>query len=297
MDWRDLPSLAALRAFEAAARCGSFSKAATELNVTHAAIAQHVRAIEGQLTTSLMIREGRGVALTSAGRQLAAALSDGFSQIAAGVRAITAEAAARPIAITTTPTFAENWLMPRLAGFWAAHPGVSVSINPSITVTDLRRDGFDLGIRFGMGDWPEIETTALVASDYTIVGAPSLLKGRKADSLADVADLPWIFETVHKEARRWVTAMGLDLACCQMNEVATFGLLLPAVRAGAGLSVVSSAIVADDIAAGRLVAVMTERRPGQGYYIVHPPGPLPPRVGLFKKWLKRQADDQPSASA
>ncbi|MEJ6403001.1 LysR family transcriptional regulator [Yoonia sp. 2307UL14-13] len=290
MDWRDLPSLAALRAFEAAARCGSFSQAARELNVTHAAIAQHVRAIEAQLTTSLMIREGRGVTLTATGRQLATALSDGFGQIASGVRAVASEAAERPIAITTTPTFAENWLMPRLAGFWTAHPGVAVSINPDTGVTDLRRDGFDLGIRYGMGDWPGVAATALVASDYTIVGAPSLLKGRKADNLADVADLPWIFETVHKEARRWVTSMGLDLACCQMNEVATFGLLLPAVRAGAGLSVVSSAIVADDIAAGRLVAVMTERRQGQGYHIIHPPGPLSERVKLFKTWLLAQGD-------
>ncbi len=288
MDWRDIPSLAALRAFEAAARCGSFTKAANELNVTHAAIAQHVRAIEADLATPLMIREGRGVALTTAGRQLAAALNDGFAQIADGVRSITSEAAERPVAITTTPTFAENWLMPRLAGFWAEHPGLAVSITPETDLVDLRREGFALGIRYGMGEWPGLDATKLVDADYTIVAAPDLLDGRKAQRIEDVADLPWIFEMVHQEARRWVTALGLDLACCQMNEVATFSLLLPALRAGAGVSVVSSAMVAEDLANGRLVAVLSEQKAGQGYYIVHPPGQLAERAQVFKKWLLTQ---------
>ena len=289
MDWRDIPSLAALRAFEAAARARSFSEAARELNVTHAAIAQHVRAIEAQLGTSLLVRAGRGVALTDAGHRLATALGDGFGMIAGGVRAVAAEAADRPVAITVTPSFAENWLMPRLAGFWAAHPGLGLSINPGMEVVDLRRDGFDMAIRYGMGDWPGLEATRLVEADFTVVAAPSLLQGRKAGSIADVQDLPWLFEIVHREARRWVTASGLDMACCQANEVATLSMLLSAVRAGGGVSVVSSALVADDIASGKLVAVLSEKRDKLGYYIAHPPGQLSARAAIFKKWLLAQA--------
>ncbi|MFG5384662.1 LysR family transcriptional regulator [Yoonia sp. R2-816] len=288
MDWRDIPSLAALRAFEAAARAGTFSEAARELNVTHAAVAQHVRAIEAQLGTSLLVRAGRGLALTDAGHRLAASLSDGFGMITSGVRAIAADVADRPVAITVTPSFAENWLMPRLAGFWATYPGLGLSINPDMDVADLRRDGFDMAIRYGMGDWPGLEAELLIEADYTVVAAPSLLQGRPAQTLADVQNLPWLFEVVHREARRWVTASGLDMACCQANEVATLSMLLSAVRAGGGVSVVSSALVADDIASGKLIAVMSERRDGLGYYIVHPPGTLSARAKTFKRWLLGQ---------
>ncbi len=289
MDWRDIPSLAALRAFEAAARHGNFSEAARELNVTHAAIAQHVRGIEAELNTSLLVRAGRGVALTDGGRQLAAALSDGFGLITEGVRQVAADAANRPITISVTPSFAENWLMPRLAGFWAAYPGEQISISPSMDLVDLRRDGFDMAIRYGNGDWAGVEATQLVAADFTIVAAPSLLKGRIAESIADVQDLPWIFEAVHRETRKWVTALGMDMDCCQMNEVATLSMLLSAVRAGGGVSVVSSALVADDIASGKLVAVMRDQREGLGYYIAHRAGDLSARAKIFKNWLLTQS--------
>ncbi len=288
MDWRDIPSLAALRAFEAAARLGNFSQAARELNVTHAAIAQHVRGIETALGTSLLVRAGRGMALTDAGRQLASALGDGFGLITQGVRQVAADTANRPIAISVTPSFAENWLMPRLAGFWAAYPGEQISISPSTDLVDLRRDGFDMAIRYGTGDWPGVEATQLVAADYTVVAAPSLLAGRAAKTIADVQDLPWIFEAVHREARKWVTEMGMDMACCQMNEVATLSMLLSAVRAGGGVSVVSSALVADDIASGKLIAVMRDHHEGLGYYIAHLPDGLSARAKLFKTWLLAQ---------
>ncbi|WP_342077291.1 LysR substrate-binding domain-containing protein [Yoonia sp. SS1-5] len=289
MDWRDIPSLSALRAFEAAGRHGTFSAAARELNVTHAAIAQHVRGLEAHLGASLLVREGRGVRLTDAGRRLAGSLSEGFARIAAAVRDVRDDVAGRPLAITVTPSFAENWLMPRLGGFWAAHPEVQISISPNTAVVDLRRDGFALGIRYGRGDWPGLEAEQLIETDYTIVAAPSLLAGRDPKGMADLQDLPWIFETLHQEAQAWVTALGLDLECCGPKHVATLGMLLPAVRAGAGLSVVASALIADDIARGTLIPLWQERREAMGYYIVRPSGALTPTAQLFRKWLLAQA--------
>lgn len=291
MDWRDIPSLAALRAFEAAARAGSFSAAARELNVTHAAIAQHVRALEARLGTSLLVRAGRGVMMTDAGRILADALAEGFAHIAGGVRAVTEDVAGRPLAITVTPSFAERWLMPRLAGFWAAHPEIQVSVSPSAAMVDLRREGFELGIRYGRGGWPGLESEQLIETDYTVVAAPSLLNGWMPDGLDDLRDLPWLFELFHLEARRWVAAHGLDLQACMVKEVATFGMLLPALRAGAGVAVVPSALITDDIASGQLIAVWRERHPGLGYHIIYPPGVLSARARLFRKWLRTQAID------
>lgn len=289
MKWRDIPSLAALRAFEAAARAGSFSAAAQELNVTHAAIAQHVRAVEASLGASLLVREGRGMALTDAGARLAATLTDGFGQIIAGVRAIREDAEARPLSISVTPTFAENWLMPRFSDFWAKHPGFDLSITPSIDVVDLRRDGYDMAVRYGDGDWPGVESTHLISADYTVVAAPSLLAGRKVTQFSDLYDLPWLFETIHREPRLWAEASGLDPARCQIRELATLTMLLSVVRAGAGVTVVASALVSDDLKAGRLVALMQETRDRTGYYIVHAPGVLPDRVKTLKNWLLQAA--------
>ncbi|MBM7070231.1 LysR family transcriptional regulator [Actibacterium sp. 188UL27-1] len=288
MDWRDIPSLAALRAFEAAARAGSFSLAARELNVTHAAIAQHVRAVEAHLQTSLLVRSGRGVALTKAGQRLSASLAEGFGVITTGVRAVAADMAARPLQVTLTPSFAEHWLMPRLAGFWSAHPDITVSITPNREVVDLRRDSFDLGIRYGRGGWPGLEAVHLVQADFVIVAAPALLQGQKADTFDDLATLPWIFETMHYEQRRWLTDLGLNLTACQVKQVPTLSMLLPALRVGAGVSVIAGPLVEQDIAQGRLVALMRERRQGLAYYIIHPPGQLSDRGAVFKTWLLGQ---------
>jgi LysR family glycine cleavage system transcriptional activator len=295
MHWRDIPSLAALRAFEAAARAGSFTVAARELNVTQAAVAQHVRNVEAHLGTALLIRQGRGMALTDTGATLAATLAEGFGQIIDGVRAVSETADARPLTISVTSSFAENWLVPRLTRFWATHPGFSLSITPSTKVVDLRRDGFDMAIRYGKGSWPGIEATKLVAGDFTVVAAPSLMNGRQVNGFADLYDLPWLFVTNHGEARQWAENAGMDFVCCQVIEVATLSMVLSAIRTGGGVSVVSSALVLDDIATGRLVALMPSEQQGLDYHIVHAPGVLSDRVKTLKSWLLKA--DQPSTQS
>ena len=289
MNWRDTPSLAALRAFEVAARTGSYSAAAQELNVTHAAIAQHVRAVETHLDTVLMVRDGRGMTPTEAGAILASDLSAGFRQIVDGVKSITEDVDARPLTVSVTPSFAENWLMPRLTRFWAEHPGFSLSVSPSVNLIDLRKDGFDMAIRFGRGDWPGLTATHLVAANYTVVAAPALIKNRKVDALTDLYDLPWLFQTLDSEGRKWVEESGFDMACCQANIVATGSMLLSGVRAGGGVAVVAGALVEDDLATGRLVALMQHQRESFGYYIIHPPGVVSDRVKTLKSWLLKCA--------
>ena len=287
MDWRDIPSLAALRAFEAAARTGSLSKAAAELNVTHAAIAQHVRSVEDIVGASLMSRSGRGMALTDKGAQLAGPLSDGMGQIISAVRQVSHDAQNAPLAVTVTPSFAENWLMPRLGEFWAAHPEVTLSVTPNNALSDLRRDGFDMAIRYGLGDWPGLEAQFLVSADYIVAAAPSLLGDRKATNISDLQDVPWLFENVHQVHRRWAEENGLDLRCCQIQEFATLSMVMSALRAGVGASVISRALIADDIASGRLIAVQEVPRKGLGYYIVTRPGVQSTKLKTFIKWLKQ----------
>ena len=289
MDWRDIPSLSALRAFEAVARLGSFSAAADELNVTHAAIAQHVRKIEAELNTPLARREGKGMALTPAGLTLQAALSDGFGRIVAGVRSVAAESADGPLTVSVTPNFAENWLMPRFAAFCDAHPGFDLAIRPSVDVLDLRREGIPLAVRYGYGNWPGLDATFLLPADFTVVAAPSLIADRKVETISDLAGLPWLFETLYGEARRWVEEAGITPAVGSITEMPSFGMVMSAVRAGRFLTIASSALAAEDIAAGRLVALMKHQPEGLGYYIVHPKGVLSDKARQFRSWLLRAA--------
>ena len=289
MNWRDIPSLAALKGFEAAARAGSFSAAARELNVTHAAIAQHVRAVEAHLGLSLLNREGRKMVPTDEGAKLAHDLNEGFSTIVDGVNRITEDAQARPLSVTVTPNFAEHWLMPRLCDFWTKHPDITVSVTASNTVVDLRRDRYDMAIRYGDGKFSGLEHKFIIAGDYVVVATPSLLKGRTACSVSDLQDLPWLFIPTFPVYKRWAGQNGLDLAKCTIREVESMNMVISAVRAGGGVSVIIRAMVEDDIAAGRLIAVQEEAHECLGYYTVRLPGPAPDKVKIFQKWLLSRA--------
>ena len=210
MDFWKLPSLSALRAFEAAARHQSYSKAAQELNVTHAAISQHVRKLEAEFAQTLVVREGRGIALTSMGQSLADSLQSGFAIVAEGVDRLRADTENRALNVSVTPAFAANWLMPRLGDFWSRHPKINININPSVAPVDLRKDGFDLAIRYGEGHWQGVEAELLTDGQFWIVAHPDLIKDRTIRCVEDVADLPWFLESHLLERRVLVDGAGVD---------------------------------------------------------------------------------------
>ena len=291
MDWRSIPSLPALRAFEAAARTGSFTRAAAELNVTHAAIAQHVRKLEDHFGQALLERSGRGMAATDAGTQLARALTEGFGTIAQGVAELTRSDGTRPLSVTTTYTLTETWLMPRLPQFWAAHPGIQLAITPSTETVDLRRAGFDFGIRFGLGHWPGLTAELLLNADNVIVAAPSVIGDRRPGNLADFADLTWLSDEVYPEALRWLAAEGVDPGSLTWQHLPLGSFIVSALRAGGGIAVMPRAIVADDLHHGRLTLVYETAGSGTGpgYYLVSHDGPRHPGAATFRRWLLDQA--------
>lgn len=289
MNWRDIPSLAALKGFEAAARAGSFSAAARELNVTHAAVAQHVRAVEAHLGMSLLSREGRKMVLTDAGAQLASDLQTGFSAIIDGVTRIVEDTHTSPLTVSVTPNFAEYWLMPRLCDFWTKHPDINVTVTASNDLIDLRRDGYDMAIRYGDGKNPNLQSQFLIAGDYVVVATPSLLGGRKACTIADLQDLTWLFSPNLPVYKRWAAENGLDIAACSIRELSSMSMITSAVRAGGGVSVVIRAMVEDDITSGRLIAIQEGAAPPDlGYYIVSQHGADAEKVKIFRKWLRSQ---------
>lgn len=289
MDWRKVPSLSALRAFEAAARTGTLSEAARELNVTHAAIAQHLRTVEAHLGLALMRREGRGMVLTEPGQRLSKPLTEAFATIAGAVDAVSSAEASRPLCVTLTPSFAAKWLMPRLGAFWKEHPGIPLTLRPDRRSVDLVREGMDLGIRFGAGNWPDVEYEFLLPANYSVVGAPSLLGDRTKLSPAEMSLLPWIVEDDWPEQSFWMKSMGIDVDHIDAKRVTTEELANSATRQGYGLHVELSALIVEDQRSGKLREVFSQCSANLGYYLVTKPGPVKPALRTFVRWLKSVA--------
>lgn len=284
-----IPPLSALRAFEAAARHRSLSAAARELNVTHPAIAQQVRRLEDWFGTPLMVRAGRGMEPTEAGAQLAAGLAEGFGTIRMAVDDLTSATADKPLKITLTPTFAGNWMMPRIGHFRTTHPDIELMLNPTTDIVDFVRDGYDVGFRFGHGTWPGLEAERLIESDMVVAATPALLAGRRIESPSDLLDLPWVQDLGTDELRLWFAAQGI--ADVRLRNLAHMpgNLMLDAVRRGEGIGITGRAWVAEDIAAGCIVTLFEEEQsPDLGYYIVTRPGVQRPLLKTFLHWVCTQ---------
>lgn len=286
MDWLRMPPLAALRAFAAFAETGNVAAAGRALNVSHAAISQQLRALEGHLGAVLLDRSGRGLALTAEGRHLARALELGFGAIGAAVEELSRDSAARPLQVTLTPTFAVHWLMPRLASFRDAHPGIDLVLDPRGDLSDPAPGAVDLAIRYGRGDWPGLEAELLLPAPLSVVAAPGLLKGRSVTCPEDLLDLPWLEELGTTEASKWLHDNGVE---GRVHTAMTLpgNLLLDAVREGQGVAVVVRPFTEPDLKAGRLAELFASDS-GRGYYIVTRPGVLRPPAKAFATWLRRQ---------
>jgi LysR family glycine cleavage system transcriptional activator len=290
MDWRDIPSLAALRGFEAAARLRSLTLAARELNVTHAAIAQHVRTLEDHFGRVLLERDGRGMAPSADGALLAAGLGDGFGQIAVTVEELMPDED-RALRIAMTPSFAENWLMPVIGHFWSAHPEIQVELLPASRVMDMRKDAIDLAIRYGAGKWPGTDPKPLASANLLAVAAPGTVEAETHSRLADLADQHWLLEPSRPEAHVWAKGQGLDLSTVRMTPFDTNALLLQAVRGGAGVTLMPEALVARDITEGRLVPLFRETSSEFAYHLVRRSGRSPKTLETFVAWLRRLAKE------
>ncbi|AOZ70783.1 hypothetical protein LPB142_00325 [Rhodobacter xanthinilyticus] len=289
MDWRKMPPLTALRAFAVTAREGGFSAAARRLNVTHAAVAQQVRALEGELGAPLVWREGRALRLTPEGERLAAALGDGFTMIQGAIEALRAQGGQRPLTVTLPPAFASEWLMPRLAKFWKKHPEIALSLLPEPRTIDLREAGANLGIRFGTGRWAGVISEFLTAAPQIVVAAPELLHGRKKLSLREMAVMPWVREGDWPEQMQLLESIGLKPAAMKFIDFPNEELALAAAREGIGLHLETESLIEEDLKIGWLVKIHELADDKMGYYVVRPPGPLSPAARIFIDWLKAEA--------
>jgi LysR family glycine cleavage system transcriptional activator len=288
IDWLRFPPLSALRALEATVRLGGFSAAARALNVTHAAVAQQVRGLEAHLGYPLVHREGRTLSVTDEGNRLARGANEGFSGIQIALREIEGRRGGRTLTVTMTPVFAERWLMPRLKGFLSAHPEVSLSLRPDGRVTDLRREGVDLGIRYGDGHWAGVESEYLVSARFVVVATPELAGALDDFGPETLSRQPWVIEEGWPEPESWLLSHGIDISMAPHTVIPTGELALSAARQGLGLLVTSAALIEGDVAENALVVILDSRDQTPAYFLVSPYGPQSPAARIFVKWLKAQ---------
>ena len=293
MAWSDLPSLNSLRAFATVAETGSYSRAGSVLNVSHAAVSQQVKALQARLGVTLVIREGRGIALTAEGEALARDLAAGFAAIRRGVEALTGADTKRPVQVTMSPAFAVSWLMPRIMEFQHRYPDIELMLYPTASVVEPTPGGIDVAIRFCDGTWPGMEVTPFLQLDLVVVAAPSLIGAREITDPAVLTDIPWLQELGTNEVSQWMERQGITPKE-QMKIIHMPGnMIMQAVRRGDGLTYTPRLFVDEEIRSGQLLELSSENDAG-GFYIVTRPDILRSPVRAFVKWLKRQATTEPA---
>ena len=279
-----------LPTFCTAARLANLRAAAEQLHLTHSAVSQQIKLLETQLGFTLFDRRGRGIVLNAAGAALLRSVAPALAQIDDGVSAASAAAAGTEhrIRLTLLPSFAQRWLLPRLAGWRERHPHISIELDASQQVIDLQRDGFHAGLRQGNGQWRGLAAERLIDSPFIALGSPAAarrLLGLQAKSLAD--------EPLLGSAARWVRWFELCGVRARVNPVAAFndaGLMLQAAEQGLGLALARELFAADALRDGRLVRLSPQTLPDDddhAFWLVYPPAleDWPPLVAL-RGWLK-----------
>lgn len=287
MDWLHLPPLGSLRAFTVFSHARSVTAAGGVLNVSHAAISQQMRNLEEHLGVALLDRQGRNLVLTAKGQKLADTLTKGFATIDQGVAELRDTDAARPLQVTSTPTFAMSWLMPRLAHFRTKHPEIDVMLNTTPELVTLEPGGTDIALRYGQGDWDGMDSEPLLQSPMVVVAAPSLVGDCQITCPADLAGFPWLQELGANESTDWLRRQGFSGERSKGMLQLPGNLLLDGVRDGQGVAVTILDFVKRDIQAGRL-RVLFETNRQSGYYIVTRQGVMRPTARKFVAWLRRQ---------
>ena len=289
MDWLKLPPLNSLRAFSALAETGSFTAAAERLNVTHAAVSQQIKTLESRLGVQLVIREGRGIRLTDDGAALARDVGIGFSAIGRGVERLIEASIERPVQVTMSPAFATEWLMPKVMEFQYSHPGITLMLNPTSEVVELRPGGIDVAIRYRDRRRPQPETPAVLISDMIVIGAPSLLGDGQFSSPADLMELPWLQELGTNEVADWFTYHGVVPDRPLTVHHMPGNLIMDGVRRGDGITYTARAFFREDLEAGRVVELFSEPMFGV-YYVQTAQEPMRPAVRTFVDWLLSRAE-------
>ena len=297
---RRLPSLNALRAFEAAARHLSFTRAAQELHVTQAAISHQVKALEEHLGRKLFRRLNRALLLTDDGQAYLPSVSRAFTLLNDATSDLLTKQAPGPLTVSALPSFAARWLVPRLGRFRQIRPDIDLRIDPSAALSDFAGGDVDVGIRYGRGKYPGMRADWLMTEDIFPVCSPALLEG--PHPLQDPGDLEHqvlLHDDGHGDWRTWLLAAGADRVDATRGPIFTdSSMLIQAAMAAQGVALARGVLAADELAAGRLVRPFTLSLPTEyAYYLVCPINSAEqPKIAAFRDWLLGEARRESSAA-
>lgn len=288
---RFMPQITYLRAFEAAARTGSVTKAALELALTQSAVSRQILALEAQLGVELFHRERQTIRLTLAGDAYARDIREALRRIAQASLALRANPAGGSLTLACLPTWGARWLMPRLPDFLAANPGVTVNVLTRLVPFDFSREPFDAAIHFGLPDWPDARMLELQAEQVQPMCAPALKARYGFDAAADLHRAPLL----HLESRpdaweQYLAHLGLpqtEVAGALFDQFAT---LASAAVAGIGVALLPLLLTEEERATGQLVPAFDRIWQSEAaYHLVWPAEreAHPPLVA-FRDWLSAQ---------
>ena len=287
-----LPPMQALRAFEAAARVGSLTKAAQALNLTHGAISHQIKSLESDLGVRLVERAGRGIRVTDAGERFATRVRAAFAELATAMNEIAAHANPRQLRVTMTPSFAARWLLPRIGRFLEAYPDVDLDVRASLALVDFARDDADVAIRYGHGDWPNVHVEHLLDEVCFPVCSPRLAGGRLPIRPADLSRYT-LLRSNDEFWKPWLEAAGLDWPEPARGPIFNDSAhLMQAAAEGQGIALARTSLVGNDLRNGVLVQLFDVELPlSRKYYLVYPARMAnSPKLTLLRQWLHDEID-------
>ena len=290
---RRLPPLNALKAFEAAARHESFTRAAEELFVTQGAVSHLVKALESELGVKLFNRERQRLLITEAGRQYLTILRDAFDRIAVGTERLLQRQSSGALTVSTSPDFAAKWLVARLGRFAEEHPNIDLRVSATLHHVDFAREDVDLAVRHGDGNWPGLDVVRLSAEHLFPVCSPKLQTGRnRLTKPADVLKFPLIHVDDRKDWVRWLEAAGVRSPVLSHGPVLNrVSMAMDAAIDGQGIVLARTTLAATDLIHGRLLRPFAEElRLSKTYWIICPKATTTlPKIVKFRDWLLAEA--------
>lgn len=288
---RLLPSTTALAAFDAVVRLGSFSAAAVELTLTQAAISRQILTLEERLNTTLFVRGGRGVVLTSHGVVYHKSIQEALALIrSASLHAMTGSPSA-VLNLAILPTFGTRWLLPRMPKFVSEHPEVTLNFATRIGVIDFEREGIDAAIHIGSNDWPNARCTFLMEELVAPVCSPAFLRNNAIASDQDLMQLPLLQMRSRPFAwEDWFSSLGIDGRPPGNMHFEQFLGVAQACVAGLGVALMPLFLIRPELDSGQLtVASRHWVRSRSNYYLVAPEGrEMSKPLSAFRDWLLRE---------
>lgn len=286
--------LLALRTFVEVGQRGSIKAAAEALSVTSGAVSQQIRLLEDRIGMALFTRERSGLRLTEAGASVHPALLQAFEQMEKALQSLEEIKSRQTLTVSTVATFAASWLVPRLGRFNLRHPHIEVRVEATSAVVDMRRDRVDVALRHGLGVYPNLHVTRLMAPVLVPVASPGLVTiNPELREPEDCLNYPLLHDSDRADWLLWLTAHGVanDPRAERGTAFEDDFLLIRAAEAGQGLALVPLEYAQEEIAAGRLVQVMDKPWPARfAYYVVTRPDAMQRyEVKAFVEWIMEEA--------